>query len=62
MMRGGGRYGDAVRRCVNCEFDQKKPSFEVESFREAFYKGAIQPLEEDLADFCNISSAQSMLD
>jgi hypothetical protein len=36
---GGGRYGDAVRRCIHCEFDQRKASLDVEAFRQCFYQG-----------------------
>jgi hypothetical protein len=52
---GGGRYGDAVRRCIHCEFDQRKVSLDVESFRQSFYHGVVQPLEDDWVDFCNMN-------
>ena len=42
---GGGRYGDAVRRCIHCEFDQRNASLDVEAFRQSFFQGVIQPLE-----------------
>lgn len=48
---GGGRYGDAVRRCVHCEFDQRKASLDVEAFRTSFFQGVVVPLEEDCMDF-----------
>ena len=59
---GGGRYGDAVRRCINCEFDQRKASLEVEC-RKSSYQGVIQPLEDDWANFCSmIMSHRSIID
>jgi hypothetical protein len=48
---GGGRYGDAVRRCINCEFDQRNESLDVEAFRQSFYQGVVHPLEDDWVDF-----------
>lgn len=48
---GGRRYGDAVRRCINCEFDQRNASLDVEAFRLSFYQGVVQPLEDDWVDF-----------
>ena len=47
----GGRYGDAVRRCIYCEFDQRKANLEDPSFRRAVYEGVVYWLEEDLKDF-----------
>lgn len=47
----GGRYGDAVRRCIYCEFDQRKTTLEDPLFRRAVYQGVVCPLEEDLAEF-----------
>lgn len=44
--RYGNRYGDAVRRCICCEFDQRDTSLNNERFREAVYRGVIAPLEE----------------
>jgi hypothetical protein len=55
---GGGRYGDAVRRCIHCEFDQRKASLDVEAFRQSFYQGVIQPLEDDWTDFCSMNVSQ----
>lgn len=54
---GGGRYGDAVRRCIHCEFDQRKVSLDVEAFRQSFYQGVVQPLEDDWMDFCSINTS-----
>ena len=52
---GGGRYGDAVRRCVHCEFDQRIASLDVEVFRKCFYQGVVQPLEDDWMDFSSMN-------
>ncbi|KAH8663385.1 hypothetical protein BGZ60DRAFT_529662 [Tricladium varicosporioides] len=54
---GGGRYGDAVRRCVHCEFDQRLASLDVEAFRGCFYQGVVVPLEEDWRDFCRLQNS-----
>ncbi|KAH6681496.1 hypothetical protein B0J14DRAFT_530012 [Halenospora varia] len=54
---GGGRYGDAVRRCVHCEFDQRLASLDVEAFRGCFYQGVVVPLEEDWGDFCRLQGS-----
>ncbi|EPE36148.1 hypothetical protein GLAREA_05486 [Glarea lozoyensis ATCC 20868] len=55
----GNRYGDAVRRCVNCEFDHRKPSLEVETFRDKFFSGVVVPLEEDWTDFSSTIGGRS---
>lgn len=47
----GGRYGDAVRRCIYCEFDQRKASLDEPSFRRAVYERVVYWLEEDLNQF-----------
>lgn len=47
----GGRYGDAVRRCIYCDFDQRKADLEESSFRRAVYEGVVYWLEEDLKEF-----------
>ena len=48
----GMRYGDAVRRCIRCDFDQVNESLEDEGFRQAVYNLVVVPLEENLRDFC----------
>lgn len=58
---GGGRYGDAVRRCVHCEFDQRRASLDVEGFREGFFRGVVLPLEEDWGDFCRMAGKRVLL-
>ncbi|MCJ1381879.1 hypothetical protein MMC17_004991 [Xylographa soralifera] len=47
----GTRYGDAVRRCLYCDFDQRDPNLEDDSFRQAVYDGVVAPLEDDVKDF-----------
>ncbi|MCJ1387909.1 hypothetical protein MMC18_000752 [Xylographa bjoerkii] len=47
----GTRYGDAVRRCLYCEFDQRTTSLDDDSFRQAVYDGVVAPLEDDVKDF-----------
>jgi hypothetical protein len=48
----GIRYGDAVRRCIRCDFDQREETFESDEFRQAVYQRVVVPLEDDLRDFC----------
>ena len=47
----GNRYGDAVRRCIYCDFDQRSSSLENDAFRQAVYEGVVVPLEEIFQDF-----------
>lgn len=49
--RAGKRYGDAVRRCILCEFDQRTSSLEDDAFRKAVYDNVVAVLEEDVAHF-----------
>lgn len=48
---GGTRYGDAVRRCLYCEFDQRNTSLDNDAFRQAVYDGVVAPLEDNVKDF-----------
>ena len=47
----GKRYGDAVRRCIYCEFDQRRTTLDDDDFRQAVYDGVVAPLEDDIKDF-----------
>jgi len=47
----GTRYGDAVRRCLNCDFDQRNTNLEDDAFRQAVYDGVVAPLEDDVKAF-----------
>lgn len=47
----GARYGDAVRRCILCEFDQRKTSLEDEAFRRAVYDNVVAVLDEEVRQF-----------
>ncbi|MCJ1471574.1 hypothetical protein MMC13_000214 [Lambiella insularis] len=47
----GTRYGDAVRRCLHCDFDQRTTNLEDDAFRQAVYDGVVAPLEDDVKDF-----------
>jgi hypothetical protein len=40
---GGNRYGDAVRRCIRCDFDQREETFESDDFRQAVYQRVVAP-------------------
>jgi hypothetical protein len=47
----GFQYGQVVRRCIYCEFDLRKKSFEDAQFRRMVYENVVYPLEEDLKIF-----------
>jgi len=49
--RAGRRYGDAVRRCILCEFDQRSNSLSDAQFRKAVYEGVVAVLDEDVKQF-----------
>ena len=46
-----GRYSDAVRRCIRCEFDQTTANLDDVAFRRAVYRGVIAPLEDISREF-----------
>lgn len=48
----GEWYGDAVRRCIYCEFDQRNPSLDHDDMIEAVHRGVCEPLEDVLEAFC----------
>ncbi|KAF2803298.1 uncharacterized protein BDZ99DRAFT_482153 [Mytilinidion resinicola] len=47
----GGRYGDAVRRCIRCDFEQRVTDLDTKEFRVTVYDRAIVSLEEDWRQF-----------
>ena len=44
----GKRYGDVVRRCIYCDFDQREYDLDNNEFCQAVYEGVVAPLEEDV--------------
>jgi hypothetical protein len=50
-LEGGSRYGDAVRRCIRCDFDRRETNLEDENFQQAVYEGVVALLEDDLKEF-----------
>lgn len=42
----GGNYADAVRRCINCDFDCRLKKLEDESFQKAVFEGVVTPIKE----------------
>jgi hypothetical protein len=46
--QAGVRYGAAVRRCIRCDFDEKVYDLDDERFCQAFYKGVVACLEDDV--------------
>jgi hypothetical protein len=49
--KAGGKYGDAVRRCILCEFDHRKPSLDDDSFCKTVYDNVVVVLEDDVRQF-----------
>ena len=49
--KAGGKYGDAVRRCILCEFDHRKPNLHDDSFCKTVYDNVVVVLEEDVRQF-----------
>ncbi|KAF4536783.1 uncharacterized protein LTHEOB_11915 [Lasiodiplodia theobromae] len=47
----GDTYGDAVLKCIRCEFGCRRNSLDDERFRRAFYTGVIVLLEQNLEVF-----------
>ncbi|KAK3714700.1 hypothetical protein LTR37_007680 [Vermiconidia calcicola] len=52
--KAGGRYGGAVRRCIHCDFDQRKTSLADDAFRAAVYDNVVTVLEEDVRQFFHL--------
>ncbi|KAF2875880.1 hypothetical protein BDV95DRAFT_603280 [Massariosphaeria phaeospora] len=42
----GGRYSDAVRRCIRCDFDRRASSLMDTAFQRAVYQGVVVQLKE----------------
>ncbi|KAL8791112.1 MAG: hypothetical protein Q9195_006056 [Heterodermia aff. obscurata] len=47
----GDRYGDVVRRCIHCDFNQRSINLEDDNFRQAVYEGVITPLQANAREF-----------
>ncbi|KAF2661869.1 hypothetical protein K491DRAFT_646395 [Lophiostoma macrostomum CBS 122681] len=43
----GGKYSDAVRRCIRCDFDRRANSLEDLGFQQAVYEGVVAQLKEN---------------
>ncbi|CAO2648288.1 Nn.00g075550.m01.CDS01 [Neocucurbitaria sp. VM-36] len=43
----GGKYSDAVRRCIRCDFDRRASSLEDIQFQRAVYEGVVAQLKEN---------------
>ncbi|ORY02186.1 hypothetical protein BCR34DRAFT_605666 [Clohesyomyces aquaticus] len=43
----GAKYGDAVRRCIRCEFDRRTNSLDDVAFQQAVYQGVVAELKEN---------------
>jgi hypothetical protein len=42
----GTLYGDAARRCIRCDFNQREESMENDEFRQAVFQGVVVPLQD----------------
>jgi hypothetical protein len=42
----GGKYSDAVRRCIRCDFDRRASSLQDAAFQRAVYQGVVAQLKE----------------
>ncbi len=49
--KAGDRLGNAVRRCIQCQFDQWYDDINNSDFRQAFYQKVVVPLEENWRAF-----------
>jgi len=52
---GGPGFDNAIRRCIVCNFGPKTVDLADNEFREAIYSEVVQPLEETLRCFDNIT-------
>ena len=53
IYRDAGEWcGDAVRRCIYCDFNQRYSSLDAETLKEAVHRGVVLPLESHLSSFC----------
>ncbi|KAL8682356.1 MAG: hypothetical protein Q9224_006786, partial [Gallowayella concinna] len=50
-MERGERYGDVVRRCLECPFDIREKNLENEIFQRAVFDFIVLPLREELESF-----------
>lgn len=62
--QAGVRYGAAVRRCIRCDFDERVYDLDDEGFCQAFYKGVVACLEDDVrqidGDDSDVQGGRSM--
>jgi hypothetical protein len=54
--KAGDRYGNAVRRCIQCQFDQWYDDIKSPDFRQAFYQKVVVPLESNWKAFTSDST------
>jgi hypothetical protein len=52
----GDRYGNAVRRCIQCQFDQWYDDINSSDFRQAFYQKVVVPLKANWEAFTRDST------
>jgi hypothetical protein len=49
--RFGQRWSDVVRRCIYCDLNQARTSFEDTGFQQAVYNEILAELEEERRQF-----------
>ena len=54
----GEWYGDAVRRCIYSDFNQRYTSLDTETLKEAVHRGVVLPLESHLSLFCGGNASE----
>ena len=54
--KAGDRYGNAVRRCIQCQFDQWYDDINCSDFRQAFYQKVVVPLYSNWKAFTRDST------
>lgn len=53
----GERYGDVVRRCLECPFDVRDKNMDNKTFQRAVFDSIVLPLREELENFMGVGIA-----
>ena len=52
----GARFGDVVRRCLECPFDIRDKTFDNDEFQDIVFDSIVMPLRRELEDFRGINN------
>ena len=55
-IRAGAKIGDAIRRCIYCDFNKSDTSLENEEFCQAVFMDVVKPLMEDFDLFRGVKT------